>query len=113
MNQTLSHTGLRISRFEAGYPKRQIIHNLNVPPLPRGKITVLLGPNGSGKSTLLRALAGLGNANGELHLDDTELMQLPFAKRAEQVVYLPNPCPQACICTCWSRSSWRSGLPVV
>ncbi|MGL9721059.1 ABC transporter ATP-binding protein [Symbiopectobacterium sp.] len=70
-----------------------MIHNLNVPLLPRGKITVLLGPNGSGKSTLLRALAGLGNANGELHLDDTELMQLPFAKRAEQVVYLPQSLP--------------------
>lgn len=93
MSQTLSHAGLRISRFAAGYPKRQIIHNLNVPLLPRGKITVLLGPNGSGKSTLLRALAGLGNAQGELHLDDTELMQLPFAKRAEQVVYLPQSLP--------------------
>ncbi|MGL9750527.1 MAG: ABC transporter ATP-binding protein [Symbiopectobacterium sp.] len=93
MNQTLSHAGLLISRFEDGDPKRQIIHNLNVPLLPRGKITVLLGPNGSGKSTLLRALAGLGNANGELYLDDTELMQLPFAKRAEQVVYLPQSLP--------------------
>lgn len=93
MSQTMSHAGLRISHFEAGYPKRQIIQNLNVPLLPRGKITVLLGPNGSGKSTLLRALAGLGNAKGELHLDDTELMQLPFAKRAEQVVYLPQSLP--------------------
>lgn len=95
MNQMLSHAGLRISRFEAGYPKRQIINNLNVPLLPSGKITVLLGPNGSGKSTLLRALAGLGNANGELelHLDDTELMQLLFAKHAEQVVYLPQSLP--------------------
>lgn len=93
MNQTMSHAGLRISRFEAGYPKRQIIQNLNVPLLPRGKITVLLGPNGSGKSTLLRALAGLGNAKGELHLDNTELTQLPFAKRAEQVVYLPQSLP--------------------
>lgn len=64
-----------------------------MPLLPRGKITVLLGPNGSGKSTLLRALAGLGNAQGELYLNDTELMQLPFAKRAEEVVYLPQSLP--------------------
>ncbi|BCQ45968.1 hypothetical protein ERHA55_34950 [Erwinia rhapontici] len=35
--------GLKISGFHAGYPKRQVISNLNVPLLPRGKITVLLG----------------------------------------------------------------------
>lgn len=93
MNPTMSNAGLRISHFHAGYPKRQIIQDLNISQLPRGKITVLLGPNGSGKSTLLRALAGLGSAEGELYLDDTELMQLPFAKRAEHVVYLPQSLP--------------------
>ena len=41
--------GLKISSFHAGYPKRKIISDLNVPLLPRGKITVLLGPNGCGK----------------------------------------------------------------
>lgn len=35
--------GLRIERFYAGYPKRPVIQNLNVPLIPRGKITVLLG----------------------------------------------------------------------
>lgn len=85
--------GLRIGHFTAGYPKRNIITNLNVPKLPRGKITVLLGPNGSGKSTLLRALAGLNKAQGELVLDGQDLMKMPFAKRAEQVVYLPQSLP--------------------
>lgn len=93
MTQMTSDAGLRIAHFQAGYPKKQIIRDLSVPLLPRGQITVLLGPNGSGKSTLLRALAGLGEAKGELHLDGTELMQLPFAKRAEQVVYLPQSLP--------------------
>ncbi|AYC20131.1 Iron(3+)-hydroxamate import ATP-binding protein FhuC [Dickeya dianthicola] len=89
----MSHNGLAISHFSAGYPKRTVINDLAVPLLPRGRITVLLGPNGSGKSTLLRALAGLGQAQGDLLLDDVNLMQLPFAKRAEKVVYLPQSLP--------------------
>ncbi|UAY95301.1 ABC transporter ATP-binding protein [Dickeya dadantii] len=89
----MSHNGLAISHFSAGYPKRTVINDLSVPLLPRGKITVLLGPNGSGKSTLLRALAGLGQAQGDMLLDDVNVMQLPFAKRAEKVVYLPQSLP--------------------
>jgi iron complex transport system ATP-binding protein len=85
--------GLQIRHFTAGYPKRAVIGDLSVPKLPRGEITVLLGPNGSGKSTLLRALAGLNRAQGELILDGHDLMQMPFAKRAEQVVYLPQSLP--------------------
>ncbi|MGV3344911.1 ABC transporter ATP-binding protein [Enterobacteriaceae bacterium LUAb1] len=86
--------GLTIRAFSAGYPTRQIIENLSVPMLPRGKITVLLGPNGCGKSTLLRSLAGLNRAQGELSLNGDDLMKLPFAKRAEKVVYLPQSLPQ-------------------
>ncbi|NGX86806.1 ABC transporter ATP-binding protein [Rahnella sp. Lac-M11] len=85
--------GLQIRNFNAGYPKRPVIRNLNVPMLPRGKITVLLGPNGSGKSTLLRSLAGLNRAEGQLMLDGHDLMPMPFARRAEQVVYLPQTLP--------------------
>lgn len=85
--------GLQIRDFNAGYPKRPVIRNLNVPMLPRGKITVLLGPNGSGKSTLLRSLAGLNRAEGQLLLDAHDLMPMPFARRAEQVVYLPQTLP--------------------
>ncbi len=86
-------SGLQIKDFNAGYPKRKVISNLSIPLLPRGKITALLGPNGCGKSTLLRSLAGLSKGNGELWLDDVNLMQLPFAKRAEKVVYLPQSLP--------------------
>lgn len=87
-------SGLRITRFSAGYAKRRIIHGLDVPPLARGEVTVMLGPNGSGKSTLLRALAGLNGASqGELWLDGVNLMALPFAQRAQNVVYLPQSLP--------------------
>ncbi|KOC89333.1 ABC transporter ATP-binding protein [Winslowiella iniecta] len=85
--------GLSIRGFNTGYPKRQVIENLNVPLLPRGKITVLLGPNGCGKSTLLRSLAGLNRAKGELWLNGEELMAQPFARRADKVVYLPQSLP--------------------
>ncbi|WAT01706.1 ABC transporter ATP-binding protein [Rouxiella chamberiensis] len=85
--------GLQIRNFTAGYPKRAVIRDLQVPKLPRGEITVLLGPNGSGKSTLLRAMAGLNKAKGEMILDGLDLMTMPFAKRAEQVVYLPQSLP--------------------
>src|SRR5476649_1698908 len=89
-NLNAATQGLQLRDFNAGYPKRPVIRHLNVPMLPRGKITVLLGPNGSGKSTLLRALAGLNRAEGQLLLDGHDLMPMPFARRAEQVVYLPR-----------------------
>ncbi|TPG63484.1 ABC transporter ATP-binding protein [Ewingella americana] len=92
-NLNAATQGLQLRDFNAGYPKRPVIRHLNVPMLPRGKITVLLGPNGSGKSTLLRALAGLNRAEGQLLLDGHDLMPMPFARRAEQVVYLPQSLP--------------------
>ena len=90
-DQTLS--GLSLSHFSAGYPRRKVIENLTVPHLPRGKITALLGPNGSGKSTLMRAMAGLGPCGGELLLEGENLLTQPFSRRAEQVVYLPQTLP--------------------
>lgn len=89
----MSQSGLSLRGFGAGYHKRQIIRDLNISHLPRGKVTILLGPNGSGKSTLLRAMAGLNKAEGELLLDGEDLLRQPFAKRAEQVVYLPQSLP--------------------
>ncbi|MGK3141539.1 ABC transporter ATP-binding protein [Pantoea sp. C2G6] len=85
--------GLTLRGFSAGYPKQKVIENLNVATLPRGEITVLLGPNGCGKSTLLRALAGLNKGQGEMWLNGEDLMSLPFARRAKQVVYLPQSLP--------------------
>ena len=85
--------GLILRGVNAGYPKRNVINNLDVAALPPGKITVLLGPNGCGKSTLLRALAGLNRGRGEMWLNGEELMKQPFARRAQRVVYLPQSLP--------------------
>lgn len=89
----MSEQGLRLCNFSAGYRKQSVLENLQVAPLPPGKITVLLGPNGCGKSTLLRALAGLGKGYGEVWLNGENLMKQPFAQRAERVVYLPQSLP--------------------
>ncbi|GKJ55615.1 iron ABC transporter ATP-binding protein [Klebsiella pneumoniae] len=92
-DQTLS--GLSLSHFSAGYPRRKVIENLTVPHLPRGKITALLGPNGSGKSTLMRAMAGLGPCRGALGNDNRlQHMQMHAAggrhspQRQEEVMAL-------------------------
>nr|WP_314263843.1 ABC transporter ATP-binding protein [uncultured Moellerella sp.] len=85
--------GLQISQFNAGYPKHRVINDLTTQVLPRGKISVLLGPNGSGKSTLLRALAGLNKSTGQVFLDGQDLAKQNFAKRAQNVVYLPQTLP--------------------
>nr|WP_284737487.1 ABC transporter ATP-binding protein [Escherichia coli] len=83
-------SGLTINALCAGYGKRRIIEHLSISTLPRGEVTVLLGPNGCGKSTLLRALAGLNRASGEAWLNEENLLSLPFARRAEKVVFLPQ-----------------------
>ena len=81
-DQTLS--GLSLSHFSAGYPRRKVIENLTVPHLPRGKITALLGPNGSGKSTLMRAMAGLGPCRGELRLEGENLLTIAVDNRIDR-----------------------------
>lgn len=86
--------GLQIKSLNAGYSGKLIITNLDIPLLPRGKVTILLGPNGCGKSTLLRSLAGLNKAKGEVLLDSEELLSLSFSRRAKKVVYLPQSLPQ-------------------
>ncbi|MGY5366296.1 ABC transporter ATP-binding protein [Enterobacter oligotrophicus] len=86
--------GLLVRDLHTGYRKKKIINGLTTPLLPRGQITALLGPNGSGKSTLLRALADLNPAQGEIWLNDDNLMALPSATRAQKVVYLPQSLPQ-------------------
>lgn len=85
---------LRIEHLCAGYGKREILHDLSLPPLPAGQVTVLLGPNGCGKSTLLRALAGLNPARGAVYLGAENLATLAFHARAREVVFLPQSLAQ-------------------
>lgn len=85
--------GLSLHKLNAGYQKKNVICDLSLPELQRGKITIILGPNGCGKSTLLRALAGLNKANGKVFLDGVNLMQMPFSARADSTIFLPQFLP--------------------
>lgn len=85
---------LQITGINVGYPRRQIIRDLTLPPMPAGTITAMIGPNGAGKTTLLRALAGLLPATGAVHYHGQALLQLSPADLARHVTYMPQSLPQ-------------------
>jgi iron complex transport system ATP-binding protein len=59
----------------------------------RGQVSAVIGPNGAGKSTLLACLAGLRAPDqGQVKLDDVNLLTLSPRHRAQRIGFLPqNP----------------------
>jgi iron complex transport system ATP-binding protein len=56
-----------------------------------GEVHALIGPNAAGKSTLLRLMLGhLTPSAGRLTLDDHSVHELPAAKRAAWISYVPQ-----------------------
>ena len=86
---------LQITELCVGYPRRQVIHGLSLPPMRAGTITAVIGPNGAGKTTLLRALAGLLPAKGEARYDGQALPQLAPGDLARHVTYMPQSLPKS------------------
>jgi iron complex transport system ATP-binding protein len=85
--------GLEIAGLHAGYPRREVLCGLSLPPLRAGTIAAVIGPNGAGKTTLLRALGGLLPARGRACHDGRNLLQLPPAELARRVTYMPQALP--------------------
>lgn len=85
---------LIVSGLSAGYGNRPVLRGLDLAPIERGKVTVLVGPNAAGKSTLLRSLAGLVPATGSMRLGERDLNSLRLAERAQHVAYMPQSLPR-------------------
>jgi iron complex transport system ATP-binding protein len=94
MAHVTSPVVLSIDRLSAGYGARRVLHELTLPSIEPGGITVLVGPNGAGKSTLLRVLAGLLPAQGTVRLGGRDLLGLTIDARADEIGFMPSALPQ-------------------
>ncbi|NEW87769.1 ABC transporter ATP-binding protein [Rhodopseudomonas sp. WA056] len=90
----MSGPELLIKGLSTGYPRRPVIRDLTLPPLPTGKLIAFVGPNAAGKSTLLMALAGLLPSTGTIALGDHELSALSARERAKVMAFTPQTLPQ-------------------
>ena len=58
--------GLCVRALSTGYPRRPVLQDLHLAPMPPGTLAAVVGPNAVGKSTLLKAIAGLRPATGQV-----------------------------------------------
>ena len=59
--------------------------------LAPGKLYIMVGPNGAGKTTLLKAMAALLPLHGgSIKLNDDDVKDMAFARRASHIAYLPQ-----------------------
>ena len=80
-DSTLRGTGLT-----KVYKKRAVVQDVDI-EVRQGEVVGLLGPNGAGKTTTFYMLVGLiGADRGKVHLDDTELTDVPMYRRARMGV---------------------------
>lgn len=82
---------LSLDQVVGGYGDTQILHGVSMHVDP-GEIVVIIGPNGAGKSTAMKAVFGLLNLTaGSVHLDGTEITNMPPEKVVRQgVCYVPQ-----------------------
>jgi len=78
---------LNIQALFAGYPTKPVLFDVSFSINP-GQTLAIVGPNGSGKTTLLHAIARLLPHTGIVHLDDTNLSNLPRRQLAAHLALL-------------------------
>ena len=80
-------SGLTLKNVKKYYGKTAVIPDLTL-EIRSGEFLVLVGPSGCGKSTLLRMIAGLdGLSDGTIHIEDTDVTELPAGKRGLSMVF--------------------------
>lgn len=81
---------LTIKNLHAGVEDKKILKGINL-QVNAGEVHAIMGPNGSGKSSLASVLAGRPNyevSEGEVLLDDKELLEMSPEDRAREGVFL-------------------------
>ena len=68
-----------------GYHGKTLIRDINI-EINKGEIVTLIGPNGAGKSTILKSITRqLKLLGGEVYLDETSLLKLPYKELASKM----------------------------
>lgn len=87
---------LEIKNLSVNVKDKEILKDINL-KLEKGKVYLLAGKNGSGKSTLLNVLMGnpvFEVINGEVILDDEDILNLTVDKRAKKGMFLSFQNPE-------------------
>ncbi len=83
---------IRMAGLHVRYGTKTVVDDVNLDLQP-GELVGLVGPNGAGKTTLLRALLGLAEATGSVHVGDVTLSDMAVRDRAKLFAYLAQGGP--------------------
>lgn len=75
---------INVKNLNVKYDDNIVTNDVNF-KLTQDKNTFIIGANGSGKSSVLKAIAGLVQYDGEIYLDDINILDLPNKKRAQKI----------------------------
>ncbi|MDY6324582.1 MAG: ABC transporter ATP-binding protein [Catonella sp.] len=80
---------IHLDNLKVSYGERLIL-SIDKKDFTEGSVTAILGKNGCGKTTFLKAIAGNLAYRGKIEVDGKELSEIPFAKKARIIGYLPQ-----------------------
>jgi len=82
---------IKVKGIKKTYKNRHILKGIDL-SVAKGEVVALLGPNGAGKTTCFYTIVGLVKPDfGTVHLDKTDITDLPLCKRAQMGIgYLPQ-----------------------